>query len=1743
MAGKAWFDYLPKPEYDRTFGVAKFRDAIKPSWAQKAIEKFREAVDKAEEEARKKQTNLLAVKQREEAKVPAVRSLGIEARAIPTPRAPMTADIQKFREATAPTEAATRLREKVQPLGLERLAGKRWTPEELGWIEQYRRGEMDEETLNDLLRGTASEAPISFVPPPVYEAAGRIPKVGKYAEPLVAGLGEPWNLAGGLTPSLAKVGGIGLGVTAGQAIEEERMPTATEVGLAVATPLVLGAAGKAIPAAVRGVREVAAKPEIASFRRAIGATLSEEAGGAPLGPRVPEEPKWQLTNDVPTVAEINKRMAPLYRVTKMTAKQKRDYYTLLAQKDLNELRTIGTIDDQMDALLAEIDGMDQELASRIASHEYIPTKAPDFGSYEREAYDIARQGKGLEKGVGRPAITYTDINQLRLRLKLFAEFRDNMKIMPAEPGAPPLSARPVEEPLVTKPAPVVSEEPIVPEGVTRVPPEAAAPVTGAETLPRGAAQRVGQQLEISDPIELYEVLRTKRYESNLPGNEHWVWAERQLSELPQIKKLAQIDNELGNLRSQRAEFLDRHATGTTDYWANKADRLQPQIEKLTNERQVILDQARKGAAPEAVSPDIASFRAATETQAERMARWKAGYKPEAPAAAPQAPTGGVPPTEPPTAPPGQPPTGAAGQMPERGYTGAQEMIDTKEATLLRPGKATQIPVVRQALSVLNPSVTQERTVLVAYNSRLATNAVLDQAWHAQRLPIVAELEAAWKETPVKYIGPQPNPSVLQGKGALYDFLQNPELYTNVSPRLQQAVARENEYAYSVLVESRGKYGVDILPYSVKPGGAFMPNLAAKESLERGAETVSSNYTSASLGSKFGTAKTRLYESGRERMAHDPTFVPETDVGTLLDLHDAALARMAGNETFKLGAGGKTLIEVVDETHPGLRQARETVNRDMANLRTRVETAYRQIKTLGVTEERLQTAQGQLEKRSMPVLERIDELSEEWGPELSYLSGQARELNLRINVLRQAATEVGVRRQIAQFRLTDVLQADVRKLEPKLDSLRRAYEGANLDPYVMNRKTFRYYTRDQSAAIDKVLTTKLPIGQTLLDVMEEIRQTAFGGDFSPATINMLLAGTADPLVAASNAKGIIQELLTNKSLTKLAQTEPEWVRRYNIAFERVLGEVTTEFRTVGKGPERIPGVKSVWRTINDHSYGAAEYLRYKDWKAASEFLQRTNRGMTAAVADAEAANEWSAIMPSLNPAERGASVLQAKLERAPLISPSFIFSPIKVLKDVASGLVKLGASRELSPAARWTGLAGREQLAIIRMIQMHGTLATIGILSYMASGYSPKRSAETVLNPAGGRYMSISTGKEGYIPIGGPYRSFERAMAPRYQAGKGIGGWVPFAGVTKWLEGKEHPTVATIAAFKANKDFMGRTIVRGDFPQNLLSGLWYAAERHMPLTGGAVSEKIRTGEAKPSDIGTLAREAGTQLAGVNFYETSPYEKLTELVPGWEGMTKGQRDEIATQRPEVAKLWNKQLQQGLGRGEQWAETKQETQQAADEFGANVLAAYNKPGITGADIMDSVTDFLVKRANQSELRYAGVEFKNESEDQKSLDAYYEITMDDVTTAFERNEFFDKQDAFIAANPRVKELIRQNHQAIFADPQMKALMAEIDAARDVRSEYYSIPAKRGYTPEEEAELAPWATQAAAIGGAPGRALSTLGLDPDLASRVLRYMHSPDNPARARFWRQNPDKKALKDKFYKDIPISLPAEELVGVQ
>jgi hypothetical protein len=1081
---------------------------------------------------------------------------------------------------------------------------------------------------------------------------------------------------------------------------------------------------------------------------------------------------------------------------------------------------------------------------------------------------------------------------------------------------------------------------------------------------------------------------------------------------------------------------------------------------------------------------------------------------------------GAKPPEPPKPPTAEAAAGGRGAVPERGYSGAQEIINTKEQSLLKPGKVTQIPVVRRALGVLNPSVSAERNVTVAYTGRGAATASLETTWNASRQPIVTELEAAWKEAPARYVGPAERSANL--KDTLFDFAQNPQDYMDVSPRLTEAVKAINAHQDTVLAEARGKYGVDIKPYQVKPGGFFMPNVASRESLEAAGEKVASSYTSASTSSKFGTARTRVYESAAQRMSHDASFVPETDVSTLLDLHDAAVARMAGNETFKLGVGGKNLLEVMQETHPKLAQR-------MTALRTRLQG-------LRGTAGRLNS---KLDMAVSSFLEKPDEMS---------LADLADSLDVKITRGVRAGMDM------------KAINAEIRAVRQEIRNLRPAWEGANLDPYVMNRKTYRYYTPEQSAAIDKILTTRLPVGQTLLDAIDEVRVTAFGGDISPLTIQMLLGSAADPVTLARNARGIVRELRTGTRMAEIAREEPDLVQRFVVATGRKFGEMGPEFRQVSRGPERIPGVGKLWALVNDRTMQAVEYLRYQAWKNDTGLLQKLNPGMSQAVADAEAANTWSKIMPALNPAERGASVLQAKLERAPVISTSFLGGPAALLKDAASGFAKLGTSRELSVAARWQGLAGREQLAVLRLTAMGGSLASLSTVSYIASGYSPEEAAKAVLNPAGGRFLSLATGKAGYIPIGGPFRSFLRALAPRYVNGK----LVPFAGALQFLRGKETPSLATATDLIRNKDFLGRAIVQGDFPKNLLSGLWYAAERHTPLTGAAVSEKLRTGEVKPGEVGTLAREAGTQLMGVNFYETSPYDRRNEardaaaqqMFPGknWADLLQGEQNQVREANPSLRQLETEATKLGAERGSEYSQRTEayraqkstlaeegERLLQSDPTGKDWVGWRKTAGIQLNTAWDMLTTQYGIKEEPREPKFV--------EDQLA-ERYWNLEPDANNDGIISNQewaAYDTQQKGILDEARAsgvsEDYIKHGYRGkMWPDnPQLQAIEEQYQQAKEIAGEYNDIPYKARMPGELQDQVRDYVNQAQSIASLQGisfrSALMQLGIAADLVGLALRYKELPINPARAAFWRQYPEKKAVYYQFYRDMPLNVEAE------
>jgi chromosome segregation ATPase len=197
-------------------------------------------------------------------------------------------------------------------------------------------------------------------------------------------------------------------------------------------------------------------------------------------------------------------------------------------------------------------------------------------------------------------------------------------------------------------------------------------------------------------------------------------------------------------------------------------------------------------------------------------------------------------------------------------------------------------------------------------------------------------------------------------------------------------------------------------------------------------------------------KRRLYQSAYDRWKKNPNFKAETDIEELSELHDRALANAAGNETFKLGAEGKTRIEVMDELHPNLRAFKEDVAKRVSNLKARLDTATRQIQQGGRETERLESSVRQEAERRAPILERVEELGEDWGPELSYLSGQLREIDRNIAHLRKSQ---GARagRALGAIERHGALRAEYNAAVKQLDSLRRAYQNANLEPYRLNQK--------------------------------------------------------------------------------------------------------------------------------------------------------------------------------------------------------------------------------------------------------------------------------------------------------------------------------------------------------------------------------------------------------------------------------------------------------------------------------------------------------------------------------------------------------------------------------------------------------------------------------------------------------------------------------------------------------------------
>lgn len=829
----------------------------------------------------------------------------------------------------------------------------------------------------------------------------------------------------------------------------------------------------------------------------------------------------------------------------------------------------------------------------------------------------------------------------------------------------------------------------------------------------------------------------------------------------------------------------------------------------------------------------------------------------------------------------QPPT--AGISFELGDDALRTVLANKEEALLRPGALTHIPGVERGVAFLNPSVSMERGVLVSSNAQASTMASLSSRFDAWRAPVLKGLKDAWRKHRPRYTGPEDNPIA----NTLKDFADNPDFYTNVSPSLTRALQGLDNVSNQVLATVRHEYGVDVGVFRPsKPGAIYTPTVASKQSMEDmvGALVKGEGLTYTEPASVTaermlrGRARTRYYDNAYDRFRTNPKFAAETDVEALINAHDTALASRASSDVFREGTAGLTRPEAVETLKPGLRATRDEVANQLASQRARLNTATQTARRLGVTEGRFQALRGQAQRKLDPILEQIDELGDEWGPELSYLSGEARQLELQTRVLDRALKGVRVKR--ADINIPG-LKADIQQTKLRLGKLRSEYANADLGAYRLSEVTRRYHLPDEHDAIGRVTRAPGKAEQVIYNAIDLARGVAFFVDASLLTIQGQLGVLFDPITAVRSARQVATQVARPRGevIRSLIRSEPELTSRFVESTGRRFGTL---------GPEvtgTLQNAPFLARLVD-----AVEVLRYNQWKNDRQLLMRWNPNRAVNVADHEAANTLSKAIPALNVHERGVSPARGALERAPLISPSFTFSPALLMKDGLSGFAKLATARTLNPGHAWGALAGREQLALLRLVNAAGTLMTVSVTSAILSAPSRNKSyeeaTEEVVNPVSGKFGSIILGPYGSISLGGPYRSFIRAMAPRFvpdaeEAGKGE--WVPFAGLIQFGRAKLNPPFSAFIDFVRNEDYLGRPVVTDDYPSNVFNVLWYVGETFAPLSAGAVMEKFRVGETNPISV---ALEGASQLAGTNFREATPWEHL-ELT----------RDRLAQSRYQV------------------------------------------------------------------------------------------------------------------------------------------------------------------------------------------------------------------------------------------------------
>jgi hypothetical protein len=782
-------------------------------------------------------------------------------------------------------------------------------------------------------------------------------------------------------------------------------------------------------------------------------------------------------------------------------------------------------------------------------------------------------------------------------------------------------------------------------------------------------------------------------------------------------------------------------------------------------------------------------------------------------------------------PPSKPPvtTGAIDAIPPEVNisTGIQSTIAQAKAIVQRdkPGIVTRmmdyVPGLKQVRHGLQPALDMPENITTGWVGQGLARGSVDTSLQQARIGQLEQLERVFGKGATATQDFKPAGVIFKGipeqakypyVGTLADIMTRPSLY-ELSAEQKAALSTIQSNRSAGFNSVKAAYNLDINEFPVEAGGVHLPNVDVSED----AITMSGSLQNAL---NRGRSKERFYNTAADRWAHDNTFRPETTISKLLAANDTTLANMSGQKVFLEGIGGKTRLEVIQETHPELAAK-------MLNLRKRVQKlqGYKSI---------LKEEQGQAldDFLNSPI-------------EVADLDELRSALDVKLVPGRYVA-----KAQAGKDLLT--VQKEINGVKAQIAALRPAWNTANLKPYTFVQDgVFRYLPIDEANQVRNLLkTTNSP----WLRFVDNLRATAFGGDLSPITIQGATAWFSDPIGASrfiAQGKGG----LTQASLLSDMKANPEsWQRFVAATGINPLGGVEQEFAT-GFLSQIPKGIGKGWADWNEALYRPITKMQKDIFE--SSYQGAIKRGLTPKQAAAIGADDATKIIPRYNFRRLGQSQAEAAKYRAAVTSVSFLTQPAALTNDALKGLVKIATKQTITPT---------ESFAVKRVVTLVATTTAIAVASnvYYAKnhGLDEEQAARDSIDPNSGKFMSLVLPNGAKISLGGPFRGLIRAVVPKKIEGVAVP--MPFAGLYNFAKNRMNPAVRIVWDEVRNKDYEGNRIRSGNFPINVLKGLEYAFEGSVPLTIGTIAQNKRTGE----DWGTLGQETASQFMGTNYQADDP-----------------------------------------------------------------------------------------------------------------------------------------------------------------------------------------------------------------------------------------------------------------------------------